>query len=156
MRPEKRLLLILFLAFTACASNNSTPAPSGSQSNAAQPSAKNNIKTLQSASGEKCVIDEKRICEEGTPGVTNDPFYAQGQDVRQRVASGDETGGGNGGNYTATLRYAESLLQGDRPVNLFCGMNMHTHTVTYGQLVTSGTPTDTDIAKLRAARYCTQ
>ncbi len=154
MRMRRGLLLILFMAFTACASNNkSTPPPSGSQSNAVQPSPKNNIETIQSASGEKCVIDESRICEEGTPGVTNDPFYAEGQDVRARVASGDETGGGN---YTATLRYAMSLLQGDRPVNLFCGMNMHKHTVTYGQLATSGTPTDTDIAKLRAARYCTQ
>jgi len=154
MRSEIGFLVILLVTCSACASNNGpTTTQSGSQNNAVGPTAKGHTETIKSASGQKCVIDENRICEEGTPGVMNDPFYAQGQDMRDRVAAGDETAGGNA---VATVRYALSLLQGDRPVNLFCGMNTRRHTITYGQLAASGTPTDTDIAKLRAAGYCSE
>jgi hypothetical protein len=154
MRPKKGFLLILFMAFTACASNNnSTSTPSGSQDGAPQASSKNFTETIQSASGEKCAIDEKRICEEGGPGVSNDPFgTANSDDVRDRIAAGDDTGGRSSS--ISTFRYATSLLQGERPVNVWCGMRMANRTVTYAQLATSGTPTDTDIAKLRAGGFC--
>lgn len=153
MRLKKGFLLILFLALTSCASNNSTPTPPRSQSNAGQAVSKKDTETIQSASGEKCIIDEKRICEEGAAGVANDPFGADNsEDIRERIASGDDTGGSK--TYTSTLRYGVSLLQGERPVNLFCGMNMHQRAFAYGQLSTSGTPTDTDVAKLRAGGYC--
>jgi hypothetical protein len=153
MRPEKGLLLILFIALSACASNNnSTPTPSGSPSNALQQASKSHTETLQSASGEKCVIDENRICEEGTPGMTNDPYYAAGNELRERVASGDDSGGEASG----TLHYTLSLLQGERPVILVCGVKVSQHKVTFGQLGKSGTPTDTDIAKLHAAGYCVE
>jgi hypothetical protein len=155
MRLEKGLLLISFIALTACASNNnSTPASAGPQTDAAQLSSKGHTETIQSASGEKCVVDEDRICKEGTPAVsaTNDPYYAMGQEIRDRVASGDETAG----RPRATVSYTLSLLQGERPVILVCGMNPRRHTLAYAQLSGSGTPTDTDIAKVRAAGYCSQ
>jgi hypothetical protein len=153
MRPKKGFLLLSFIAFTACASNNSSSTPSGSQNGAAPASSKDNTETIQSASGEKCAIDEKRICEEGSPGVTDDPFgAANSQDVRDRVAAGDDTAGRS--TAIATMRYATSLLQGERPVNVWCGMRMANRTITYTQLATSGTPTDADIAKLRAAGFC--
>jgi hypothetical protein len=153
MRPEKGLLLILSLALCACASNNSTSTQSGSQNNAVASSSKRNVETIKSASGEACAIDEKRVCEEGTPGVMNDPYYTAGKEIRERVAAGDETGGEGFG---ATLRYTLSLLQGDRPVILVCGVDLHRHTFKFGQLATSGTPTDINIAKLRAGGYCSQ
>lgn len=153
MRPEKGYLLILFVAISACASNNnSTPTPPRSPSNTVQQASKSHTETLQSASGEKCVIDENRICEEGTPGMTNDPYYTAGNELRERLASGDETGGQS----QATLYYTLSLLQGDRPVILVCGVKVSSHKVTLGQLAKSGTPTDTDIAKLHAAGYCVE
>jgi hypothetical protein len=74
MRLKRGLLLICFVTF-ACASNNSsTPTPSGSPNAATQASSKSQTETIQSASGEKCVIDVKRVCAEGTPAVLNDPF----------------------------------------------------------------------------------
>jgi hypothetical protein len=153
MRSEKWFLLILFLVLSACASNNnSTPTPSGSQNNAAASSSKRNVETIKSASGEACVIDEKRVCEEGTPGVMNDPYSIAGKDIRERVAAGDETGGEEFSG--ATLRYTLALLQGDREVILVCGVRRHTFK--FGQLATGGTPTDIDIAKLRAGGYCSQ
>ena len=153
MRSEKWFLLILFLVLSACASNNnSTPTPSGSQNNAVASSSKRNVETIKSASGEACVIDEKRVCEEGTPGVMNDPYSIAGKDIRERVAAGDETGGEEFSG--ATLRYTLALLQGDREVILVCGVRRHTFK--FGQLATGGTPTDIDIAKLRAGGYCSQ
>jgi hypothetical protein len=153
MCPGKGVLLILFVVFAACASNNnSTSTPPGSRSNAVQQASRSHTETLQSASGEKCVIDENRICEEGTPGMTNDPYYAAGSEIRERVASGDDSGGEASG----TLHYTLSLLQGDRPVVLVCGVKVSQHKVTFGQLAKSGTPTDTDIAKLHAAGYCVE
>lgn len=155
MRSEKWFLLILFLVLSACASNNnSTPTPSGSQNNAAASSSKRNVETIKSASGETCVIDEKRVCEEGTPGVMNDPYSNAGKDIRERVAAGDETGGEEFSG--ATLRYTLALLQGDREVILVCGVDLRRHTFKFGQLATGGTPTDIDIAKLRAGGYCSQ
>ena len=55
-----------------------------------------------------------------------------------------------------TLHYTLSLLQGERPVILVCGVRVSQHKVTFGQLGKSGTPTDTDIAKLHAAGYCVE
>ena len=153
MRLKKGLLLILFIAFTACASNNNST-PTGSeavaQNSAAPPSSKNYTKTIQSASGEKCAIDEKRICEEGTQPILNDP-YSKG-DFNERYTSGEQNPNGQG--RSATTRYTLSLLQGDRPIIIYCARNPIRGTITDGQLATSGTPTDTDIAKLRAAGYC--
>ena len=126
MRSEKGFLLILFLVLSACASNNnSTPTPSGSQNNAVASSSKRNVETIKSASGETCVIDEKRVCEEGTPGVMNDPYSIAGKDIRERVAAGDETGGEEFSG--ATLRYTLALLQGDREVILVCERSTSTH-----------------------------
>jgi hypothetical protein len=150
---KKRFLLFLFMAFTGCASNNnSAQTASESPNNAAQPTSKSRTEKIQSASGENCIIDENRICAEGTPGMTNDPYYSAGKEIRERVASGDNSGGES----PATLRYTLSLLQGERPVILICGVKMSQHKVTFGQLAKTGTPTDTDIAKLHAAGYCVE
>lgn len=153
MRVEKGVLLILFVAFTACASNNnSTTTSSGSQNNAVA-SSKRNLETIQSASGDTCVIDEKKVCEEGTPGVDDsDPYYTAGKEMREKVAGGDETGGTT----TATLRYTLSLLQGDRPVILICGVEKGRQSFKFGQLATSGIPTNIDIEKIRAHGYCVE
>jgi hypothetical protein len=72
--------------------------------------------------------------------------------MRELIAAGDDTGGTS----SATLRYTLSLLLGDRPVILNCGLEKGRQVFRFGQLATSGTPTDLDIEKLRAAGYCTE
>jgi hypothetical protein len=128
------LLLILVMTITARASHKGV---------------------VQSASGEKCLIDTKQVCGEGNGAVMANDFMSPQIELARRVGGGADPSNPNGGQ-SSTFRGGVSLIGGDHPISVFCDYNARTKKAVYGQLSVGGIPTDADIAELRAGGFCSE
>lgn len=125
MRLYKLPMALLFAGFAACASQTST---------------------LQTASGLKCTIDLKRICQERMQGILASQIQsATGAPQDEAMLQA---------NSQPTTDISIALSQASHERDLSCSINTSTRKVIYARL--DRTLTDADIAKLRVEGYCAE
>ena len=121
----------LLALFSGCSQQQATPSSSGPQ-------------VASANTGDKCVVDVKRVCQELKDRPVIDPLTGQTQDRTEREQNSRRT----------DSRFTSLQIPGGAMLQVQCEINTMHNSVVYAYLMPSPPLTATDVAYLQNIGYC--